>query len=130
VKKILLDTSAYTRLLAGEAGVLHVISAAETAYISVFVLGELYAGFSGGTKEPENKDILRRFLTKPGIKILNATLETAEIFGYVKYCLKKAGTPLPINDVWIAARMPWNRAPSSSPTTSTSRPSPGCDYGK
>ena len=130
MKKILLDTNAYTRLLAGEAGVLHVISAAETAYISVFVLGELYAGFNGGTKEPENKDILRRFLTKPGIKILNATLETSEVFGYVKFCLKKAGTPLPINDVWIAARMPWNRAPSSSPATPTSRPSPGCDYGK
>lgn len=103
MKKILLDTNAYTRLLAGEESVLHVISAAETVYMSVFVLGELYAGFSGGTKEPENKDILRRFLTKPGIKILNATLETAEVFGYVKFCLKKAGTPLPINDVWIAA---------------------------
>jgi len=35
VKKILLDTNAYTRLLAGEANVLHVISAAETVYTSV-----------------------------------------------------------------------------------------------
>ena len=103
MKKILLDTNAYTRLLAGEASVLHVISAAETVYVSVFVLGELYAGFKGGTKESENKDILRRFLSKPGIKILNATLETAEVFGYIKFCLKKAGTPLPINDLWIAA---------------------------
>jgi len=64
VKKILIDTNAYTGLLAGEASVLHVISAAETVYMSVFVLGELYAGFKGGTKEPENKDILRRFLSK------------------------------------------------------------------
>jgi tRNA(fMet)-specific endonuclease VapC len=103
VKKILLDTNAYTRLLAGDASVLHVISAAETVYMSVFVLGELHAGFSGGTKETENKDILRRFLVKPAVKILIATSETAEVFGYVKSRLKKVGTPLPINDVWIAA---------------------------
>ncbi|MDZ7579944.1 MAG: PIN domain-containing protein [Deltaproteobacteria bacterium] len=92
-------------LQARQACLLHVISAAETVYMSVFCSGELYAGFrrlNEGTGE--NKDILRQFLkAKPGIKILNATLETAEVFGYVKFCLKKAGTPLPINDVWIAA---------------------------
>ena len=103
MKKILLDTNAYTRLLAGEVGVLNVISAADTVYMSIFVLGELHAGFSGGNKEQENKDTLQRFLTKPGVKILNATSETAEVFGYVKSCRIKAGTPLPINDVWIAA---------------------------
>ena len=37
------------------------------------------------------------------VKILNATAETAEVFGMVKQNLKKAVTPLPINDVWIAA---------------------------
>jgi tRNA(fMet)-specific endonuclease VapC len=34
---------------------------------------------------------------------LNATAETAEVFGQVKSSLRKSGTPLPINDVWIAA---------------------------
>ena len=103
MKNILLDTNAYTRLLTGEEDVLGVIGAAETVYMSIFVLGELYAGFAGGTKERENKDTLYRFLSKPSVKILNATSETAEVFGMVKQELKKAGTPLPINDVWIAA---------------------------
>ena len=44
-----------------------------------------------------------RLLLKPTVKILNATLETAEVFGMVKSKLKAAGTPLPINDLWIAA---------------------------
>ena len=103
MKKIVLDTNAYTRLLAGEEDVLDVIGTAETVYMSIFVLGELYAGFAGGTKERENKDTLDQFLRKPSVKILNATSETAEVFGMVKQELKKAGTPLPINDVWIAA---------------------------
>ncbi len=103
MKKIVLDTNAYTRLLAGEEDVLDAIGTAETVYMSIFVLGELYAGFAGGTKERENKDTLNRFLLKPSVKILNATAETAEVFGVVKQDLKTAGTPLPINDVWIAA---------------------------
>jgi len=103
VRKIVLDTSAYTRLLSGEETVLDAISTAETVYVSVFVLGELYAGFAGGSRERENKALLQRFLLKPAVKILNATSETAEVFGLVKSNLKKAGTPLPINDVWIAA---------------------------
>ena len=103
MKKIVLDTNAYTRLLAGDEDILDVIGSAETVYMSIFVLGELYAGFAGGTKERGNKETLNRFLLKPSVKILNATSETAEVFGVVKQDLKKAGTPLPINDVWIAA---------------------------
>lgn len=103
MKKIMLDTNAYARLLVGREEVLDAISTADILYMSIFVLGELYAGFAGGSKELENKEILNRFLLKPTVKILNATLETAEVFGLLKNQLKTAGTPLPINDVWIAA---------------------------
>ncbi len=103
MKKIILDTNAYTRLLAGDEDVLDIISTADTLYMSIFVLGELYAGFAGGSKEQENKETLNHFLLKPTVKILNATSETAEVFGMVKSKLKTAGTPLPVNDLWIAA---------------------------
>lgn len=103
MKKIILDTNAYAGLLAGDQDVLSAISAAEIVYMSVFVLGELHAGFAGGAKKRENKDTLQRFLMKPSVKILNATTETAEVFGQVKFNLKRSGNPLPINDVWIAA---------------------------
>jgi predicted nucleic acid-binding protein len=45
VKKIILDTNAYTRFLAGDQDVLDILGASETVYMSIFVLGELYAGF-------------------------------------------------------------------------------------
>jgi tRNA(fMet)-specific endonuclease VapC len=71
--------------------------------MSIFVLAELYTGFKGGSKETENKYILERFLSRPTVRTIPATRETAEIFAGVKHGLRKAGTPLPINDVWIAA---------------------------
>jgi len=103
MKKILLDTNTYTRYLAGDEKVLDVIAKAEIVFMSVFVLGELYAGFKGGKKEKQNKQLLTSFLQKPTVNILDATIETSEIFGEVKQLLKEAGTPLPINDVWIAS---------------------------
>jgi tRNA(fMet)-specific endonuclease VapC len=103
MKAIILDTNAYTRLLASDENVLGVVASADTVYMSIFVLGELHAGFKGGTRENENCEVLKSFLTKPSVKILNATSETAEIFGSVKNQLLRAGTPLPINDVWISA---------------------------
>jgi len=51
VKKILIDTNAYTRLLAGDENVLDYVRTAATTYMSIFGLGELFAGFAGGTKE-------------------------------------------------------------------------------
>jgi tRNA(fMet)-specific endonuclease VapC len=103
VKNILLDTNAYVSFLAGDEQVLKELAIADVIYLSIFVLGELYTGFRGGTKYQENRKILEKFLQKLTVEILNATETTSDIFGQLKNTLKKAGTPLPINDVWIAS---------------------------
>lgn len=103
MKKIILDTNAYVRLLTGEQEVLDAIASTDIVYMSIFVLGELNAGFLVGNKNRENQEILKRFLMKPQVKILNATSETAAVFGSIKNTLRHAGTPLPINDIWVAA---------------------------
>jgi tRNA(fMet)-specific endonuclease VapC len=103
MRGILLDTNCYSAYLAGDERVLSALAEAEVVYMSIFVLGELFAGFRGGTKVQQNRGYLKRFLAKSNVKILSATLETAEIFGDLKDKLKRSGSPLPINDVWIAA---------------------------
>ena len=103
MKRILLDTNTYSRLLTGDEKVLSILGESDVVHMSIFVLGELYAGFKGGNKEKENTRLLKGFLKKPTVEILEATEETSKIFGQIKHDLKKAGTPLPINDVWIAA---------------------------
>jgi tRNA(fMet)-specific endonuclease VapC len=103
MSKILLDTNCYTAFLAGDHEVLQALTEAQTTFMSIFVLGELYAGFKGGTREKENRNILGKFLKKPSVVTLNASIETAQLFGIIKDMLKQAGRPIPINDVWIAA---------------------------
>jgi tRNA(fMet)-specific endonuclease VapC len=103
MKKVLLDTNAYMSLLRGDREVLDVLGRADTVFMSVFVLGELYAGFKGGDRERKNREQLEDFLRRPTVRILTATQETSDIFGTIKHRLRKAGTPIPINDVWLAA---------------------------
>ena len=103
MSRILIDTSAYSRLLLGNTEVQQALETADLVYVSVFVLAELYVGFKGGAKERRNRAILTRFLNRPTVRVLSATPETAEIFATIKHDLKRVGTPLPLNDVWIAA---------------------------
>lgn len=103
MNKIILDTNAYSSFLAGDKEVLDILAKSKITYMSIFVLGELYAGFKGGTKELRNSKMLADFLHKPTVATIDATQETSEIFGTIKNFLKKAGTPLPINDIWIAS---------------------------
>ncbi|MDH4196596.1 MAG: type II toxin-antitoxin system VapC family toxin [Candidatus Aminicenantes bacterium] len=105
MKKILLDTNAYVRFLAGDEKVLSWLARADHVYMSVFVLGELYAGFSAGRKDRQNRQLLERFLQKSTVVVLEATKDTAEIFGLVKESLRKSGHPIPTNDIWIAAHV-------------------------
>jgi tRNA(fMet)-specific endonuclease VapC len=55
MKKILLDTNAYSAFMHGDQAILSALGSAEIVYLSVFVLGELFAGFIGGKKEHENR---------------------------------------------------------------------------
>ena len=104
MNRILLDTNAYTAFLTGNERVLNALAEAETAFFSAIVIGELYAGFCGGNRLKENKALLARFLQKSNVRVLDVTAETGEVFGQIKNELQKAGTPIPLNDIWLAAQ--------------------------
>lgn len=100
---VLMDTNAYSALMAGDENALNCIADADIVYISVFVIGELLSGFKMGTKESNNREILAKFLSKPTVRVLSATYDTSEFFASIKGALRKGGKPIPINDIWIAA---------------------------
>ena len=103
MRKILLDTSAYSHFLRGNELVLDALVEADTIFMSIFVLGELYSGFRRGSKHKQNKKNLGKFLDKPSVQVLEGTSETALIFAEIKNALKSSGSPIPLNDIWIAA---------------------------
>ncbi|MFQ6109003.1 MAG: PIN domain-containing protein, partial [Candidatus Aminicenantales bacterium] len=84
MRKILLDTNAFVGYLRGDEKVLLYLGQAGCVYMSVFVMGELYTGFRAGEREKENKHSVERFLMKSTVSVLEASRETAEIFGLIK----------------------------------------------
>ena len=103
MRSILLDTNAYAKYRRGDAEVFSYIVDSDVIYLSTIVVGELFAGFHGGTRFRDNKEELERFMKKSTVKLLPVGMETAEIFGEIKSDLKRIGLPIPINDVWVAA---------------------------
>ncbi len=101
--KILLDTNAYSGFMGGNQIVLDYLVESEIVYVSTITLGELFAGFRRGKKYTSNVEELKRFLSKDGIKTIDVTVETSEIFGEIKTELSKKGKMIPLNDIWIAA---------------------------
>ena len=100
---VLLDTSAYSMLRRGNKAILDVVQRSETIALPAIVLGELHSGFRAGNRCAENIAQLAEFLSKPSVRILNITEETALRYAEIDVYLRKRGRPIPRNDVWIAA---------------------------
>ncbi|MFM9947302.1 MAG: type II toxin-antitoxin system VapC family toxin [Saprospiraceae bacterium] len=103
MKKIALDTNAYTALMQGQLAVQQAIENAEQVFVPVFVLAELLFGFKNGAREQTNNALLQDFLKLQGVSIQHTTNETAQIFSDLQLDLKRKGTPIPTHDIWIAA---------------------------
>jgi predicted nucleic acid-binding protein len=103
MKRILLDTNTYVGFKRNEAAILQIVQQAELIGINVTVLGELLAGFKVGSKEEVNRKELDLFLESSRVKILMVEEDTAEYYAKIFHDLKKKGTPIPTNDMWIAA---------------------------
>ena len=101
--KRLLDTNAYSALKRGNPETVELIRESQQLLMSAVVVGELMSGFrSGGRSEANLKD-LREFLATRYVEFLPVTLTTADRFGRISSDLRGAGTPIPTNDIWIAA---------------------------
>jgi len=100
---ICFDTNAYSALMRGSDEVKKILERADSLIIPTVVLGELYAGFAAGTRKHENNQKLTAFLATPGIKVAQINQETAARYGALVRQLKIQRTPIPTNDIWIAA---------------------------
>lgn len=103
MKRILLDTSAYSAFLRGHSGLQRVVQRAREILLTPVVLGELRAGFRGGTKRERNEELLREFLSSPRVRTVPVEEETADRYAEIVSTLRREGRPIPTNDAWIAA---------------------------
>jgi tRNA(fMet)-specific endonuclease VapC len=102
--KILLDTSAYVGFKRGTEEVVDSITSAETVLFSPVVLGELMFGFRNGNRFKENMDELNKFLAHQVVEIIHIGKTTSDRYSRITLHLKRQGTPIPSNDIWVAAQ--------------------------
>ncbi len=101
--KFLLDTSAYSAFNRGDAKLKQYFNALDEILVPLIVIGELRAGFAAGTKCQQNEVLLRQFLDAPSVSSVSITDKSTQLFADVYLRLRKAGTPIGTNDIWIAA---------------------------
>ena len=101
--RVALDTNRYVDLCKGVTETVTVLEEAEAIIFPFVVLGELRAGFALGRRHVDNERVLRRFLLKDGVGVLFADDQTTHHYASVFRQLRKQGTPIPTNDMWLAA---------------------------
>ena len=91
-------------LFRGDTELGKTLGTCDEVWIPLIVLGEIKAGFLGGTERKRNEILLTGLLAKATVGILLPGRETAEQYARIFVQLKRAGTPIPDNDLWIAAQ--------------------------
>lgn len=98
-----IDTNAYSELAKGNTHIRGLLEVADYVLVSSIVLGELHAGFALGSRRKANIGRLNEFVNATGVSIVAIDSTIAERYGELISILRKNGTPIPTNDVWIAA---------------------------
>jgi tRNA(fMet)-specific endonuclease VapC len=98
---VILDTNGLSAVADGDASLVPILSQATEIVVPVIVLGEYRYGVRQSREHPRYERWLMDSL--PNYRILDVDQETTIYYATLRTELKKAGTPIPANDVWVAA---------------------------
>ena len=97
---MILDTNALSAFVEGLAGIQSHVER-EIASVPAIVLGEYRFGISQSRRRRAYDQWLIENL--PDFELLSVDERTAVQYAEIRLELKTAGTPIPVNDLWIAA---------------------------
>ncbi len=103
MSRFCIDTSGYSQFKRGHQEVAELLDAASYVAVPSIVIGELWIGFLGGGRVRENELELSQFLEHRVVEEVPVDRDVARIYAEIVRALKAKGTPLPTNDIWIAA---------------------------
>ena len=98
---MILDTNALSAWAEGRAEIMAALRSAERLVVPSIVLGEYYFGIRQSRYRSRYEEWLARYL--PLTEIAAVTSATADVYADIRIRLRRSGTPIPPNDVWIAA---------------------------
>ena len=100
---IVIDTNRYRDFVDGVPETVTVFRTSPRILVPFVVVGELRAGFAVGSRGMENEQVFEQFLHRPRVEVLLPSLTTTRHYANLYRQLRSAGTPIPTNDLWIAA---------------------------
>jgi predicted nucleic acid-binding protein len=103
VSRYCLDTSGYSHFKRGHPRLVALIDRAEWIGMPAVTVGELRVGFILGGQRERNEAELRDFMANPVVEDLYVDAEVSWHYAEIVVDLRRAGTPVPTNDIWIAA---------------------------
>ena len=104
MKSLLLDTNVLIKFLRGEEQIAKIIAGYETVVVPTIVIGEYKAGVDPDTKAGRIQlSMLESFLEDVAVKVVEISEDVADAYARIFRVLRKNGTPIPQNDLWIAA---------------------------
>ena len=101
--KMAIDTNRYRDFCEGIGAVVNMFRHADRIYVPFTVLAELRAGFACGTLSRKNEAVLSMFLNRPRVVCCFADEQTSFHYARIYRQLREKGTPIPTNDIWLAA---------------------------
>jgi predicted nucleic acid-binding protein len=109
---VILDTNALSAVADNEPAVVRIFSHAATIELPVIVLGEYRFGIAQSRRRNEYEKWLGELIA--ATRVLPVDDETSGYYAQIRAELKKAGLPIPSNDLWIAALSRQHRLPLMS----------------
>ena len=103
MSSLIIDTNAFSRFMRGDAHAIAVLTDAIEIHLPLIVLGELLAGFAAGGRAQANRDDLAEFMASAHVQLMRPDEKTARHYADLYALLCRQGTPVPANDLWIAA---------------------------
>jgi tRNA(fMet)-specific endonuclease VapC len=98
---VILDTNAVSAIADDDPAAVHLFSEAASIELPVIVLGEFRFGIAHSRHRKEYEKWLAQLIA--ATRVLPVDEEASAHYAQVRGELKKAGKPIPSNDLWIAA---------------------------
>jgi predicted nucleic acid-binding protein len=98
---VILDTDGLSAVADGDTSLEPILRKVSEVAVPVIVLGESIYGIRQSRDRKRYEQWLQESL--PNYRVLRVDEETAASYAALRSELKKAGTPIPSNDIWIAA---------------------------
>ena len=104
MNSVVVDTNVLIGCFQREHGISEKVREYDRILVCPAVMGEFKTGIDIGTKRGRKAaERLNEFLDDPAVVVVSCTEETADYYARIFKALKANGTPIPTNDIWIAA---------------------------